>query len=442
MLMWQKLPRLFVLYCLPSCSTENTYYITPTPDTPCPGESCHTLSQYAEDHFNNFSSNTTLVFLPGDHTLNHTTSFGLTDTLSDWRDTTHHHYPYHSLTLLGSPSSLPEATSRIVCTRSAGFAFSGITELHITALAFTSCGHGPAVSIWSVLNSSIVNCTFQNKFSWQWQDGGCSCEGGVISTLNSTLTLAGRTVQNNGGYHRGALAVVSSILTLTECMIQNNDGGALFAMDSVLTPTENIFQSNTAEREGSLYIHQNNILILTHNMFQNNSVIYAGGSLYVQANDILMLTGNEFENNLAKYGGALCAADNNILIFTENTFQDNLASSLGGALYVVQENILILTKNTFQKNIAGYGGGVLYVYINNNLTLTGNTFQKSSANRAGGVLHVLTNNTLTLTGNTFQKSSANRAGGVLCVHTNNTLTLTGNTFQNNPAIIETGGVVY
>ena len=436
MLIWQKLSLLFVLYCLPSCSTENTYYVTPTPATPCPGEPCHTLSQYAEDHFNNFSSNTALVFLPGDHTLNHTISFGLTAGLSDWRDTTHHHYPYHSLTLLGSPAPLPEAISRIVCTRSAGFAFSGITELHITALAFTSCGHGPAVSIRSVLNSSIVNCTFQNNFSWQWQDGGCSCEASVISTLNSTLTLTGCTIQNNGGYHRGTLVVVSSILTLTRCMIQNNDGGALFAMDSVLTLTENIFQSNTAERGGSLYIHQNNILILTHNTFQNNSATSTGGSLYVQANNTLLLTENVFENNMAKFAGGLCAVYNNIIILAENMFQDNLAStrtrSFGGAILLFQENTVILTKNIFQRNLADYGG-VLYVNTSNTLTLTGNTFQDNSANLSGGVLYVYTNNTLTLTGNLFQDNSANILGGVLYVDTNNTLTLTGNTFQDSSA---------
>ena len=300
MLIWQKL--LFVLYSLPSCSTDNTYYVTPTPDAPCPGEPCHTLSQCAEHDFKNFSSNTTLVFLPGDHTLNHTISFGLTDTLSDWMNTTHYHYPYHSLTLLGSPSSLPEATSRIICTRSAGFAFSGITELHITALAFISCGHGPAVSIWSVLNASIVNCTFQNNFSWQWQDGGNSDEGSVISALNSTLTLTGCTIQNNGGYYGGALHFVSSILTLTRCLFrQNNDGGAVFAAASILTLTENIFQNNTAEGGGALFIHKNNILIVTRNTFQNNSATFAGGSLYVLTNNTLVFTENrEFVSE--KYG--------------------------------------------------------------------------------------------------------------------------------------------
>ena len=467
MLIWQKL--LFVLYSLPSCSTENTYYVTPTPDTPCPGEPCHTLSQYAEHDFNNISSNTTLMFLPGDHTLNHTISFGLTAGLSNWRNTTHHHYPYHSLTLLGSPSSL--ATSRIVCTWSAGFAFSGITELHITALAFISCGHGPAVSLWSVLNSSIVNCTFRNNFSWQWQDGGHGVEEGVVLTLNSNLILTGCTIQNNGGYHRGALVVESSILTLTRCTIQSNDGGAVFAVDSILTLTENTFQNNNAEYGSALYIYANNIMILTHNTFQNNSATSYGGSVYVRANNTLMLIKNVFENNVAKSseggGGALYAFETNTLIFAENMFQDNSASGAGGALFVEQENTLILTKNVFQNNLAGLGG-VFYMYTNNNLTFTGNTFQSNSANiKSGGALFVETHNFLDLKGNTFQNHSANISGGVLHAHTNNTLTLTGNllhsssalaggalaistyniltllenTFQNNSAI-ESGGVLY
>ena len=473
MLIWQKLSLLLVLYSLPSCSTDNTYYVTPIPDTPCPGEPCHTLSQYAEHDFKNFSSNTTLVFLPGDHALNHTISFGLTDTLSDWRNTTHHHYPYHSLTLLGSPSSLPEATSRIVCTRSAGFAFSGITELHITALAFISCGHGPAVSIWWMLNSSIVNCTFQNNFSWQWQDGGNIGEGSVVSTLNSTLTITGCTIQNNGGYHRGALVVVSSILTLTRCMIQNNGGyygGAVFALDSILTLTENIFENNTAESGGALFIYENNILILTQNTFQNNLATISGGSLFVETNNTIMLIGNVFENNLANSseggGGALYAVEKNTLAFAENMFLDNLAGLAGGAVDVFQDNTLILTQNVFQNNIAGYCGGVLFVNTNNNLTLTGNTFQNNSANFSGGALtidtyNVLTclenifqnnfaeeggviiahsNNILTITHCMFQSNAANELGGALAVADNNTLILKNNTFQNNLA--DDGGALY
>ena len=274
-----------------------------------------------------------------------------------------------------------------------------------------------------MLNSSIVNCTFQNNFSWQWQDSGYNSEekygnngerGGVIHTYNSTLTLAESKIQNNIGYYRGPL----------------------FATDSILTLTENIFQNNTAEKGGALYIHKNNILILTHNTFQNNSATSAGGSVYVQANNTLILNENVFESNLAKSseggGGALFAVEYNTLMFAENVFQNNLASFAGGVIYFGQKNTLILTNNVFQKNMAGDIGGVLYGDVNNTLNLTENVFQTNSANmKYGGVLSVLTNNTLTLTGNIFQNNSAKIAGGVGYVFTINTLTLTGNTFQNS-----------
>ena len=293
-----------------------------------------------------------------------------------------------------------------------------------------------------MLNSSIVNCTFQNNFCWQWQDGGHSDEGSVIVTFNSALTLTGCTIQNNGGYHRGALVIVSSILTLSRCMIQSNDGGALFATDSILTFTENLFQDNTAENGGTFYIHTNNILMLTHNTFRNNLATSVGGSVYVQANNTLMFTENVFENNLAKNAGSvLCAANNNTLIFTENMFQDNMANYIGGAIFVDRENTLILTNNTFQKNLASKDGGVLYVNTNNFLNLTGNTFQNNSAIKSGGVLYALTNNTFTLTENTFLNNSAIKSGGVLYALTNNTFTLTENTFLNNSAI-KSGGVLY
>ena len=64
-----------LLMLLTSCTAQSTYYVTPTPDTPCPGEPCHTLSEYiAGQYFNNLPVNTTMEFLPGNHTLEQTIS--------------------------------------------------------------------------------------------------------------------------------------------------------------------------------------------------------------------------------------------------------------------------------------------------------------------------------------------------------------------------------
>ena len=119
----------------------------PHPTHHVPESPVNTLSQYVADQdFKNFPVNTTMKFLPGNHTLKQTISV----TYLAW------------LTLQGNSSSLPEVTSRIVCTWPAGFVFTGITELDISALAFLSCGHSDsaAVRTMSVQRSNISNCSF------------------------------------------------------------------------------------------------------------------------------------------------------------------------------------------------------------------------------------------------------------------------------------------
>ena len=454
-LTWQKLTILTLFISFPLYCTQSTYYIKPTADTPCPGEPCHTLSKYDEQYFQSINSTATLVFLPGEHTLNFTISVGtLPDDsqpdyyyysyYSSWDDSQPgQYYPPSSLTLLGSPSSLPEITSRIVCTWPAGFLFSGITELHITALAFISCGHGyrAAISILSVWDISITNCTFQNNTNQYWR-------GGAIYAHNCNLTLAENTFRHNYAFDvGGAIQIdVNTIVTISRNTFQNNSvdfaGGALYAdTNNTLTLSENTFQDNSADvYGGALYADTNNTLTLSENTFQNNSADYIGGALYADTNNILTLSENIFQNNSADYaGGALFAYTNNILTLSENTFQNNSADYIGGALYADTNNTLTLSENTFQNNSADYGGA-LYAITNNTLTLSENTFQNNSADY-GGALYAITNNTLTLSENIFQDNSADFAGGALVAYANNTLTLSENIFQNNSADIA-GGALY
>ena len=379
----------------------------------------------------NSSSATTLVFLPGEHTLNFTISVG---TLPD-DSQPDQYYPPSSLTLLGSPSSLPEITSRIVCTWPAGFIFSGITELHISALAFISCGHGyrAAISILSVWDISITNCTFQNntnKYRF----------GGAIYVHDCNLTLAENTFRHNYANVGGAIQIdVNTIVAISRNTFQDNSadiaGGALAAYtNNTLTLSENTFQHNSADAIGGAFFTDiNNILTLSENTFQNNSNDYAGGALYADTNNTLTLSENIFQNNSADvFGGALYADTNNTLTISENIFQNNSADVIGGALYADTNNTLTLSENTFQNNSAHSSGGALYADTNNTLTLSENIFQNNSAD-AGGALEANTNNILTLSENIFQNNSADYAGGALFADTNNILTLSENTFQNNSA---------
>ena len=433
---------LLLLMLLTSCSARSTYYVTPIPDTPCPGEPCHTLSEYvAGQYFNNLPVNTTMEFLPGSHTLEQTISvINLT-----W------------LTLHGDSSSLPVVTSRIECTWPAGFVFTNISELYISAMAYTSCGHhnSAAVHIMSVQQSNISYCSFCNNVNANSYGGALyihnsnviltvnkfqhntAAVGGAVIAEYGTLNLTENEFQNNSADSAGgAVCVLNSTLNLTENTFQNNsadfNGGAIYVRNGTLNLTENEFQNNSAASGGAVCFLYST-LNLTENTFQNNPADY-GGAVYVEYST-LNLTENTFQNNIAYYGGGAVCFLSNTLNLTGNTFQNNSAYFDGGAVCVLYST-LNLTENTFQNNSANYGGAVYAEY--DTLNLTENTFRNNSAESGGGAVCVL-KGTFNLTENIFQNNSANKGGAVYVEYSS--LNLTGNTFQNNSAV-NSGGAQY
>ena len=408
LLTWQKF--LLLLMLVTSCSAESTYYVIPTPDTPCPGEPCHTLSEYvAGQYFHNLPVNTIMEFLPGNHTLEQNISVtNLT-----------------RLALHGNSASLPETTSWIVCTWPAGFVFTNISELHISAMAFISCGHSGSavVSMMLVQQSEISDCTFQNSSNTNETRQLPGVDGGAPFIADNTLTLRGNTFLNNSAYAGGVLTVMASNLTLNR---KYYGGGALIVRNSTLNLTGNTFQNNFAGYVGGALFAQDSTLNLTGNTFQNNNAGRKGGAVCVFGGTI-NLTRNTFQSNSASRGGALYAGKKGTLNLTENTFQNNIATN-GGALFVYQST-LDLTGNTFQNNSAANSGGAQDVR-SSTLHSKGNKFQKSHAT-FGGTLHT-DQCTVTFTDDCFTDSYAQLGGAILATE-NSIVRLFNITIENNTA---------
>ena len=369
LLTWQKLSMILVL--LTSCSGESSFYVTPTPNTPCPGEPCHTLSEYvAIEYFDNLTVNTTMEFLPGNHTLGQTITMTI----------------LQKLTLQGDPSSLPEVSSRIVCTWPAGFVFTKIGELHISAMAFISCGHpySAAIHMRSVQQCEISDCTFQSCIS----DYNIVLQVGAPYIEDSTLTP--NTFYNYSPpekFSGGALDVAYSTLTVTGCTFYNNSaitGGALCVEGGTLNLTGNTFQNNSVRIDGGALLAIIDMLILLENTFQNNSAGATGGALRVEYGTH-NLSENTFKYNSAGIRGGALSASHAMLNLTGSTFQYNTADVDGGALSVSEGNVN-LTRNTFLNNTAYDSAGAVYVFYGI-LHSIGNHFQNNHA-AFGGTLHM------------------------------------------------------
>ena len=184
------------------CCAENVYCVTPTITSclSCPHNSinCSTLSEYAQEAELYFTSNTTMVFLPGDHVLD------MNVTLRN----------VARLTMVGESSS--GNTAKVVCSGSVGFRFKGTVGLKMYPLAFKSCSrkHGapPAIVAYYALllqssqHAELVNCSFRDNI------------GSALAVNNTNLTLAG-----------------NSAFTHNHCGTDLCAGGGIVALSSNLT---------------------------------------------------------------------------------------------------------------------------------------------------------------------------------------------------------------
>ena len=395
------------------CSAENVYCVTPTATScsSCPHDSlnCTTLSEYAQEAELYFTSNTTMVFLPGDHTLDTNITVANVD----------------RLTMHGESSSGKVAT--VVCSGPVGLSFTRMVEFKTRSLAFTSCSrllrytiiilhymYTPvygAMSLQSTQYAELVNCSFHDN------------NGTALLEDNTDITLAGNTEFT---HHRpcgnivlgGAIIAVSSNLTFTgnttslgnsaiQCLFDGDDvvgGGAIYTSDTVFrfSGTNNFINNSAGVNGGVILAHENNVLSFSGiNNFINNSADGGGGVYLANANTILNFSGtNNFINNSASTGGGVILAQKNITVlsFSGTSHFINNSALMGGAIYSEKNTTLTFsgtiyfTNNGKVNTLNGYtihGGGV-YLGVKSTLSILPNTtvYWENNHARFGGAIYV------------------------------------------------------
>ena len=415
------------------CSTENVCCITPSAasHSSCPHNSTHcaTLSEYAQEAELYFISNTTMVFLPGDHVLDRNITVA----------------NVANLTIHGQ-----SPIARVIRNGSVGFRFTNTTNLYIWSLAFTSYNRSwsyasrPtgnfALFLQSVQNAKLVNCSFHDNF------------GIALAVKHTIIALAeNKFIQNQCG-----------CWSFTKMRIL---GCGITALNSILTFTGNTtFFENI--QTGSYYycagaigasassLHFNG----TNNFTGNRAGSSNGGAIHVENNISLSFIGsNTFSHNTAGYnGGAIDSYKNVVFTFIGvSNFINNSAQRFGGAIRANSNSSLnFIGSSTFtcnsavydsNHNSAGYGdGGVIDIYENSVLTFTGNSNFSNNLAIQGGAIAAYFNSTVTLHGNiSFTNNTGESHGGAMFLSIDSTLSIMPNTtvyWVNNHASL--GGAIY
>ena len=424
------------------CSAENVYCVTPTATScsSCPHNNhCATLSEYAQEAELYFTSNTTMLFLPGDHVLD------VNITVAN----------VSRLTTRGESSSDNIAT--VVPNGSVGFSFTNMVDLNIYSLAFTSYnrfwsyGSHPASNsallLRSTQNAKLVECSFHDNIGTAL----------AVLTFNGTNNFIKNSANNGGG---AIYAETNSSLRFkgTSNFSHNsayiNGGGAIFTKDNgVLTfnGTSNFINNSANDFGGAIYAGTNTLLtFIGTSIFSDNSAHWVGGAIYIEINVVLNLNGtNNFTHNSAGYyGGAISTYDNadNVLIFTgTNNFIDNSVQRHGGGAISTSSAVLTFTGTSNFINNSANGlfsdGGAISTspFGNAVLTFTGtNNFINNSAEWYGGAIYAESYSSLRFKGNFSHDSAYVHGGGA--IFTEDNAVLGTSNFINNSAL--DGGAIY
>ena len=326
-----------------SKETPSIYHITPSPDTLCPNEPCLTISEFIDQANQYIALNTTLMFLPGTHTVK---SGLLVEGIT-------------SLTLLGMDSNSSVDSLRnplIICDGPVSLGFKYIDDLLLRSLAFDSCGDGTyaAISVTSVSKLEISDCSFKNSVSSGGAVVVANCNmllitknvfennsavvGGGLYVNESTVNFIGNTFTNNIAALRGAgVALLNCRATFT--------GMVTFRNNSDMSNGREIVKSDREFREGFLSL-------------TSVGTRSTGGAMFIYKSDV---TFGEIsvENNIATYGGGICVFGSTISFSGLTDFVNNHAEDSGGAVYAIDSSQLYFDgTSSFKYNTALNGGGL------------------------------------------------------------------------------------
>ena len=362
---------------LPVPSNDTTVYlIKPTDALSCNNltleyKLCLTLQEYIEKESLDITSKTTLVLLPGTHTINISLNVKNVDSF-----------------VIKGDETYSTNESCIHCKGSAWIAFENIHYLQIKAISLYFCGseeHVYAAANFVNLSSlEILGVIVQ--YSHQ----------AAILIDNSNATLTYLSLSSN--YGTGLNITYSMVNFIGNSTLVNNSDSSIILKESEVHIRSNLtFCNNKAKYGGAMYSYNSTVVSYSDAAlnFTNNSATQHGGAMYLVFSQVNTTGSVRYVNNYAGVtGGGIMQVRSSFQIYS-NDFKlyDNSAQVSGGALYMQSSNITFNynSESMFLNNSALFGGGGCltaqsYLFLNKTAQVI---FLNNKAMKYGGALLTL-----------------------------------------------------
>ena len=357
---------------------------------------CLTLSQFAinSSKYQGNDTDISLIFLPGDHTLDTELSLTYADNYS----LTTYMYPQGNETVF------------VKCISQSGkFNVSETAFVLIEHLHFIGCGEntlthvkqfllidaifqgvdsrGRALILKNVSNASIISATFthgsdevdsrcggalhisQSLFyiiNATFIENTASCGGVLGVTNNCTFKIINSSFMNNNAEHYGTMFVLNSTFAIINCTFVNNsatgDGGVMVTIMSLFRITFCKFVNNNATNSGVIGSVSRSFFIIENSTFANNSAAASGGVIATY-NSAFYIYSSNFTNNYANFSGGVMITYESSFSAIDSNFIDNSAYKGGGVTVALVQSSISITKCIFTNNSANFNGGVGVLYI-------------------------------------------------------------------------------
>ena len=398
---------LLALLMVPHSVVSSIIYVTQHSHDPCPHnyDKCTTLSDFISP-----TENTWLIFSNGYHSLDHNL------TISD--------LPSFILSIENNRNMKP----RIGCQPSVRMSFFSLASVRINSLDLSECVE---IKIRNVTRFELVSVNSHGVLSEQ--ASALIVHQSSVSLIESTFT-----------HFRGSIwasTVIERQTYLARAKLAHASvGGVIIAISSEVRILNCVFQSNSADGGGALYIEPSSNVTIKNTSFTNHSTSF-GGVILVDGGNISItdssFVGNTLCNSKAikiTKGGVIQAFMSQIVI-NYSIFSSNTAHF--GAVIMSKESDIELHSTNFINNSAIRCGGVGYFH-KCEIVICQSFFEKNIAKKkSGGVLNADESH-LTINNSIFHSNKAKLLGGVGVIQRSNT-SISNSTFYGNKA--HTGGAL-
>ena len=395
-----KVVLLLALLMVPDPVVSLIIYVTQHSHDPCPHnyDKCTTLSDFILP-----TENTSLIFSNGYHSLDHNL------TISDLSS--------FILSIENNRNMKP----RLGCQPFVRMSFSSLASVQINGLHLSGCVE---MEIRNVTKFELISVNSHGVLSEQ--ASALIAHQSNVSLIESTFT-----------HFRGSIWALPSTVTKHQPSLTHASvGGVMIIVSSEVHILNCVFQSNTADGGGALYIEPSSNVTIKNTLFTNHSTSFGGVILVdggnISINDSSFVDNTLFNSNPRKItkGGVIQAFISQIAIHYSN-FSSNTAHY--GAVIISEESDIELRRSNFINNSAIRCGGVGY-FSECVIVICQSFFEKNIAKKkSGGVLNVDKSH-LTINNSFFLSNEAKGFGGVGVIWRSNT-SISNSTFYGNKAHI-------